>query len=226
MKKSWCIGEITSEFVASMEDVLELYEEEFDVLRPVVCFDETSKQLVRERRTAVPAKSGRVERFDYEYKRNGVANLFMMCQPKSGWRHVEVTDRHTKLDFAEQMKYLVDEAFPEVEKIRVVMDNLSTHSRGAVYDRFAPTEASRILRKLEFHFTPKHASWLNMAEIELSVLARQCLSRRISDKEILKNEVKAWEEKRNQAKCQIQWKMTVTDAREKLIRHYPSILDG
>ena len=153
---------------------MELYEEEFDTLSPVVCFDETSKQLVRELRAAVAAKIGQVERLDYEYKRNGVANLFMMCEPKSGWRHVEVTARHTKLDFAEQMKYLVDEAFPKAEKIRVVMDNLSTHSRGAVYERFAPAEASRILKKLEFHFTPKHASWLNMAEIELSVLARQC----------------------------------------------------
>ncbi len=209
-----------------MEDVLELYEQGFDALRPVVCFDETSKQLVRELRIAVPAKLGQVERFDYEYKRNGVANLFMMCEPKGGWRHVEVTDRHTKLDFAEQMKYLVDEAFPEAEKIRLVMDNLSTHSRGAVYDRFAPTEASRILRKLEFHFTPKHASWLNMAEIELSVLARQCLSRRIADKEVLRREVKAWEEKRNQAKNQIRWKMTVDTARQKLIRHYPSISNG
>jgi transposase len=209
-----------------MEDVLALYAENLDQLRPVVCFDETSKQLVRELRAAVPAKSGQVERYDYEYKRNGVANLFMICQPKTGWRHVEVTNRHTKLDFAEQMKYLVDEAFPEAEKIRVVMDNLSTHSRGALYDRFAPSEASRILRKLEFHFTPKHASWLNMAEIELSVLARQCLSRRIADKEILKTEVKAWEEKRNQAKSQIQWKMTVEQARHKLTRHYPSVSNG
>lgn len=209
-----------------MEDVLELYAEEFDASRPVVCFDETSKQLVRELRAAVPAKGGQVERFDYEYKRNGVANLFMMCQPKNGWRHVEVTDRHTKLDFAEQMKYLVDEAFPEAEKIRVVMDNLSTHSRGAMYDRFAPSEASRILRKLEFHFTPKHASWLNMAEIELSVLARQCLSRRIADKEILKHEIADWENKRNKEKCRINWKMTVDAARQKLIRHYPSISNG
>ena len=206
-----------------MEDVLKLYAEEFDALRPVVCFDETSKQLVRELRVALAARCGQVERFDYEYKRNGVANLFMMCQPKTGWRHVEVTDRHTKLDFAEQMKYLVDEAFPEAEKIRVVMDNLATHSRGALYDRFKPEEAARILQKLEFHFTPKHASWLNMAEIELSVLARQCLSRRIADKEILKIEVKAWEEKRNQARCQIQWKMTVDVARQKLKRHYPSV---
>lgn len=208
-----------------MEDVLALYAEDFDQLHPVICFDETSKQLVRELRAAIPASGGQVERFDYEYKRNGVANLFMMCQPKTGWRHVEVTERHTKLDFAEQMKYLVDEAFPEAEKIRVVMDNLSTHSRGALYDRFTPDEAARILKKLEFHFTPKHASWLNMAEIELSVLGRQCLSRRIADKEILKREVQAWEEKRNEAKCQIQWKMTVDVARHKLIRHYPSILE-
>lgn len=209
-----------------MEDVLSLYAEEFDALRPIVCFDETSKQLVRELRVALAASCGQVERFDYEYKRNGVANLFMICEPKTGWRHVEVTDRHTKLDFAEQMKYLVDEAFPEAKKIRVVMDNLSTHSRGALYDRFTPEEAHRILQKLEFHYTPKHASWLNMAEIELSVLARQCLSRRIADKEILKNEVRVWEEKRNQEKCQIRWKMTVEDARHKLLRHYPSISNG
>lgn len=206
-----------------MENVLALYAEESNDSYPVICFDETSKQMVRELRAPLPASVGQTERFDYEYKRNGVANLFMICEPKTGWRHVEVTDRHTKLDFAEQMKYLVDKAFPEAEKIRVVMDNLSTHSRGALYDRFAPEEAARILKKLEFHFTPKHASWLNMAEIELSVLARQCLSRRIADKEILKREVKAWEEKRNEAKCKIQWKMTVEQARGKLIRHYPSI---
>ena len=209
-----------------MENVLALYAEDFDQASPVVCFDETSKQLVRELRTAVSAKSGQVEQFDYEYKRNGVANLFMMCEPKSGWRHVELTDRHTKPDFAEQMKYLVDEAFPEAEKITVVTDNLSTHSRGAMYDRFVPEEARRIPQKLEFHFTPKHASWLNMAEIELSVLARQCLSRRIADKETLKDEVRAWEEKRNQERCPIRWKMTVEDARHKLLRHYPSISNG
>jgi hypothetical protein len=208
-----------------MESVLALYAEEPNDSYPVICFDETSKQMVRELRAALPASVGQTERFDYEYKRNGVANLFMICEPKTGWRHVEVTNRHTKLDFAEQMKYLVDKAFPEAEKIRVVMDNLSTHSRGALYDRFAPEEAARILKKLEFHFTPKHASWPNMAEIELSVLARQCLSRRIADKEILKREAKAWEEKRNETKCKIQWKMTLEQARGKLIRHYPSILE-
>ncbi len=214
---------MTAEYVAAMEDVLDLYGEEYDRQLPVVCFDETSKQLVRELRPRLVAGSGKLERFDYEYQRGGVANLFMMCEPKSGWRHIEVTEQHTKLDFAGQMQWLVDEAFPEAEKIRLVMDNLATHSRGALYERFEPEEARRILRKLEFHFTPKHASWLNMAEIELSVLARQCLSRRIADKEKLKREVKAFEERRNTAKAKIEWKMTTFDAREKLSRHYPSI---
>ncbi len=213
---------MTAEYIAGMEDVLDLYAEEYNEQFPVVCFDETSKQLVRELRPRLAVEIGKLERFDYEYKRNGVANLFMMCEPKSGWRHVEVTERHTKRDFAEQIKWLVETAFPEAAKIRLVMDNLATHSRGAVYERFEPEEARRILRKLEFHFTPKHASWLNMAEIELSVLARQCLSRRIGDKEKLKREVKAFEEKRNGAKAKIEWKMTTTDAREKLSRHYPS----
>lgn len=214
---------MTAEYIAAMEDVLDLYSEKYDPKFPVVCFDETSKQLVRELRPRLAAESGQLERFDYEYKRGGVANLFMMCEPKSGWRHIEVTEQHTKRDFAEQMQWLVDGAFPEAEEIRLVMDNLSTHSRGALYERFEAEEARRILRKLEFHFTPKHASWLNMAEIELSVLARQCLSRRIGDKEKLKGDVKAFEEKRNAAKAKIEWKMTTFDAREKLSRHYPSI---
>jgi len=216
---------VTAEYIAGMEDVLDLYAEEYDPKFPVVCFDETSKQLVRELRPRLVAESGKLERFDYEYKRGGVANLFMMCEPKSGWRHIEVTEQHTKRDFAEQMQWLVNEAFPQAEKIRLVMDNLATHSRGALNERFEPEEARHLLRKLEFHYTPKHASWLNMAEIELSVLARQCLSRRIADKQKLKREVKAFEEKRNQAKAKIEWKMTTTDAREKLSRHYPSILE-
>ncbi len=206
-----------------MEDVLDLYSEDYKEQFPVVCFDETSKQLVRELRPRLVAESGKVERFDYEYKRNGVANLFMMCEPNSGWRHIEVTDQHTKRDFAGQMQWLAEEVFPKAEKIQVVMDNLATHSRGALYERFEPEEARRILRKLEFHFTPKHASWLNMAEMELSVLARQCLSRRIADKEKLKREVAAFEERRNEAKAKIEWKMTTFDARQKLSRHYPSI---
>jgi len=214
---------VTAEYIAAMEDVLDLYAEDYNEQFPVVCFDETSKQMVRELRPRLVAESGKIERFDYEYKRNGVANLFMFCEPKSGWRHIEVTEQHTKRDFAEQMQWLVDAAFPHATKIRLVMDNLATHSRGALYERFEPKEARRILRKLEFHFTPKHASWLNMAEIELSVLARQCLSRRIADKQKLKREVKAFEEKRNEAKAKIEWKMTTFDARQKLSRHYPSI---
>ena len=214
---------MTAEYIAAMEDVLDLYAEDYNEQFPVVCFDETSKQMVRELRPRLVAESGKIERFDYEYKRNGVANLFMFCEPKSGWRHIEVTEQHTKRDFAEQMQWLVDAAFPHATKIRLVMDNLATHSRGALYERFEPKEARRILRKLEFHFTPKHASWLNMAEIELSVLARQCLSRRIADKQKLKREVKAFEEKRNEAKAKIEWKMTTFDARQKLSRHYPSI---
>ncbi len=216
---------MTAEYVAAMEDVLDLYAEDYDQQYPVVCFDETSRQLIKEVRPTLVAASGTVKRFDYEYKRNGVQNLFMFCQPLFGWRHIEVTERHTKRDFAEQMKWLVDEAFPQAEKIRLVMDNLATHSRGALYERFEAEQARRILRKLEFHFTPKHASWLNMAEIELSVLARQCLSRRIADKEKLKREVKAFEDKRNAAKAKIEWKMTTIDARQKLSRHYPSILE-
>lgn len=214
---------MTAEFVAAMEDVLDLYSKEYSEQFPVVCFDEASKQLIEETRSRLSAESNKVERFDYEYKRNGVANLFVFCQPLVGWRHIEITERHTKRDFAEQMKWLVDEAFPAASRIRLVMDNLSTHSRGALYERFEPEEARRILRRLEFHFTPKHASWLKMAEIELSVLARQCLSRRIGDKEHLKREVKAFEDKRNAAKARIEWKMTTADARQKLSRHYPSI---
>lgn len=216
---------MTAEFVAAMEDVLDLYAEEYDERFPVVCFDEASKQLIEETRPCLAAEPDKVERFDYQYRRNGAANLFVFCEPKAGWRHIEVTERHTKRDFAEQMKWLIDEAFPAARKIRLVMDNLSTHTRGALYERFEAEEARRILKKLEFHFTPKHASWLNMAEIELSVLARQCLSRRIGEKEKLKREVKAFENKRNAAKARIEWKMTTEDARQKLSRHYPSILN-
>lgn len=216
---------MTAEFVAAMEDVLDLYAEEYDERFPVVCFDEASKQLIEETRRRLPAESDKPERFDYEYRRNGVANLFVFCEPKAGWRHIEITEQHTKRDFAEQMKWLADEAFPAARKIRLVMDNLSTHSRGALYERFEAEEARRILRRLEFHFTPKHASWLNMAEIELSVLARQCLSRRIGEKEKLKREVKAFKDKRNAAKARIEWKMTTENARQKLRRHYPSILN-
>ncbi len=205
-----------------MEDVLDLYEEPYDEKRPKVCFDETSKQLIEETRVPLGAKPGKVERYDYEYSRNGVRNLFMMCEPQAGWRHVAVTDRRTMQDFAQQMKWLVDEKYPEASVIRVVMDNLNTHKAASLYERFAPEEARRILKKLEFHYTPKHGSWLNMAEIELSVLSRQCLDRRISDEETLKREVRAYEARRNEARATIDWQFTTRDARVKLHRLYPS----
>jgi DDE superfamily endonuclease len=225
MKKQWCIGEINSEFVACMEDVLDLYAEPYDEKRPTVGFDETSKQLIAETRQPISARGGKVERFDYEYERGGVRNLFMMCEPKRGWRHVEVTEQRTMQDFARQMKWLVDEAFPEAERVRVVLDNLNTHRAASLYERFAPEEARRIVKKLEFHYTPKHGSWLNIAEIELSVFSRQCLDRRIGDEETLKGEVKKLEEERNAACAKIEWRFTTEDARRKMHRLYPSTSD-
>lgn len=206
-----------------MEDVLDLYEEPYDPKRPKVNFDETSKQLIEEVRQPLPLKPGQAERFDYEYRRNGTRNLFMFCEPQAGWRHISVTARRTKRDFAYQMRWLVDERYPEAEVIRVVMDNLNTHKWASLYEAFEPGEARRILRKLEFHYTPKHASWLNMAEIELSVLMRQCLDRRIPDEETLNREVRAYEDRRNEAKATIDWQFTCKDARVKLHRLYPSI---
>ena len=206
-----------------MEDVLDLYEEPYDEKRPKVNFDETSKQLIEEVRQCLPPLPGRAERYDYEYKRNGTRNLFVFCEPQAGWRHISVTARRTKQDFAHQMKWLVDERYPEAEIIRIVMDNLNTHKWASLYEAFKPEEARRILRKLEFHYTPKHASWLNMAEIELSVLMRQCLDRRIPDEETLKREVRAYEDRRNEARATIDWQFNCKDARVKLHRLYPSI---
>jgi hypothetical protein len=209
-----------------MEAVLDLYAEEVDPLRPVVGFDETTKQLIEEVREPIAATvKGAPEKFDYEYRRNGTRDLLMMVAPRLGWRHVAVTERHTKREFAEQMKWLVDEAFPEAELIRVVLDNLKTHTRGALYERFEAAQAHRILQKLEFHYTPKHGSWLNVAEIELSIFARQCLARRIGDEESLKKEVKKLEDERNAAAAKINWRFTAQEAREKLHRLYPSNLD-
>jgi len=208
-----------------MEDVLDLYAEDYNALRPTIGFDETSKQLIKETRVALSARKGVVERFDYEYERNGVCNLFMFCEPKRGWRHVEVTNRRTMVDFAQQMKWLVDEAYPAAERVRVVLDNLNTHKPASLYEAFAPEEARRILRKLEFHYTPKHGSWLNIAEIELSVFSRQCLDRRIGDEETLKREILKLEEERNAASAKIEWRFTNEDARRKLQRLYPSTSD-
>lgn len=205
-----------------MEDVLELYAEPYDAKRPKVNFDESSKQLIAETRQPLPTRPGQPECFDYEYERGGTRNLFLFVEPQAGFRHINVTAQRTMIDFAHQMKWLVDVAYPEAEVIRVVMDNLNTHRAASLYEAFAPEEARRIIKKLEFHYTPKHGSWLNMAEIELSVLQRQCLARRIPDEATLKREIAAWEVQRNKEQATIDWCFSVTDAREKLKRLYPS----
>jgi hypothetical protein len=205
-----------------MEDLLDLYAEPYDPAHPVVGFDESSKQLVAETRAPLPMEPGQPERFDTEYARNGTANLFLFCQPLGGWRNVTVTDRRTKHDFAQQMRELVDRHFPDATTIRLVLDNLNTHTPAALYEAFPPAEARRILRKLEFHYTPIHGSWLNMAELEFSLLARQCLGRRIPDRDTLVTEVAAWETARNEQRATIRWQFTVDDARRKLHRLYPS----
>ena len=205
-----------------MEDVLELYHEPYDPLRPVVCFDEGTKQLIGETRTPLPMRPGELRRYDYEYERHGTCNLFMFFEPLRGWRHIDVTDRRTMVEYAHCMRDLVDVFFPDAEVVRVVQDNLSTHKLAALYEAFEPAEARRILERLEFHFTPKHGSWLNMAEIELNVLGSQCLDRRIAEKEILVAEVAAWERQRNQNACTVNWQFTTDDARIKLRRLYPS----
>ena len=179
------IPTVGAEFVCRMEDVLDLYAEPHDPTRPLVCFDETSKQLIAETRLPLPMEPGKPERVDYEYERKGTANLFLVTEPRGAWRHVDVTDRRTKHDFARQMRDLVDRHFPDADRIRVVLDNLNTHTPGALYEAFTPDEARRILRKLDFHYTPVHGSWLNMAELEFSMLSRQCLGRRIGDRRLL-----------------------------------------
>lgn len=225
-KKMWCIPKVDAEFVARMEDVLELYAEAPDCKRPVVCFDETPRQLIGEARVPVAAKPGRVARFDYEYVRNGTANVFMFVDAHRTWRHAKVTDRRASSDFAVCMRELVDEHYPNADRIRVVLDNLSTHTPAALYETFAPDEARRILRKIEFHYTPKHASWLNMVEIEIGVMVRQCLDRRIPDKPTLVREVAAWERRRNAEKATIRWLFTVQKAREKLQKAYPVVVSS
>ncbi len=199
---------MSGEFVARMEDVVDLYHEEYDRERPVACFDETSKQLLGDVRPPVKAKPGRVERYDTEYQRNGTRNLFMFCEPKGGWRHVEVTERRTAVDFAHRMKWLVDEAYPDATVIRLVLDNLNTHKPGSLYEAFGASEARRIAKRLEFHHTPNHGSWLNMAEIELSVFSRQCLDRRTGDEALLRREVAALERERNEAAAIIDWRFS------------------
>jgi transposase len=220
-KKMWCIPKVDAEFVARMENVLELYAEVPDSRFPVVCFDETPRQLIGEARVPVMAKPGKRARYDYEYVRNGTANVFMMLDVHRPWRHAKVTERRTAMDFAECMRDLVDRHYPNAERIRVVLDNLSTHSAAALYEAFPPDEARRILRRLEFHYTPKHASWLNMVEIEIGVMVAQCLDRRIPDMATLASEVAHWERRRNADKARIKWLFTVEGARHKLGRAYP-----
>jgi transposase len=221
-KKMWCISNVNTEYVARMEDVLDLYAESPDDEQPVICFDETPRQLIGEARVPVAAKPGQAARHDYEYVRNGTANVFMFLNAHRPWRHAKVTDRRAAADFAECMRELVDVHYPRAKRIRVVLDNVSTHSAVSLYDSLPPEEARRILRKLEFHFTPKHASWLNMVEIEIGVMVSQCLDRRIPDKATLIEEVAHWERARNLEGAGIKWLFTLDRAREKLGRLYPA----
>jgi transposase len=220
-QKRWCVPRVDGEYVARMEDVLDLYAEAPDPKRPVVCFDESPMQLIGEVRQPIPAAPGRVGRYDYEYRRNGTANLFVALDAHRPWRKVKVTERRTAVDFAACMRELAEVDFPHAERIRVVLDNLSTHTPGALYEAFPAPEARRVLRRLEFHFTPKHASWLNMAEIEIGVLRGQCLDRRIGERDQLGREIAAWEQARNAAGARVQWLFTTEKARAKMGRAYP-----
>lgn len=221
-RKMWCIPAVDAEFVERMEDVLELYAEQPDASRPVVSFDEKPYQLLGETRIPVRAKRGQVARIDYEYRRNGTINIFAFVDAHRPWRHVKVTAQRTNHDFAECMRDLVDIHYPHAERIRVVLDNLSTHRAKNLYDAFPATEARRILRRLEFHHTPKHASWLNMVEIELSVLEEQCLGRRIATRDMLEVQVEAWANARNREGARIRWMFGIDAARSKMGRLYPT----
>ena len=210
-------------FVANMEDVLEVYQRPRDPERPVVCLDETSKQMIVETRAPIPAKPGRKARHDYEYERNGVANLFMMLAPLEGWRHVKVTDRHTAIDYAHVLKELADIHFADARTIVLVQDNLNIHSKASLYEAFPAVEARRLVERFEWHYTPKHGSWLNLAESELGVLSSQCLDRRIPDQQTLIDEIAAWQHERNVRNAKANWHFTTASARVKLKHLYPSI---
>ena len=204
-----------------MEDVLEVYRRPYDPQHPLICMDEMPKQLLTDTRETMPVQPGKAERFDYEYKRGGVADVFMLFEPLAGKRHIEITDQRRRVEWAEVMRIVADELYPEAEKIVVVLDNLNTHVLAAFYLTFEPCEARRLIERFEFHYTPKHGSWLNMAEIELSALVRQCLDRRIPDKDSLIREVKAWEDQRNSEVIKVHWQFTTADARVKLKSLYP-----
>jgi transposase len=220
-KDMWCIPQVDADYVARMEDVLDLYAEAPDPKRPVVCFDESPIQLIGEVRQPIPPKPGQIERYDCEYRRNGTANLFVVLDVNRPWRKVKVTERRAAKDFAACMRDLTDIHYPDAERIRVVLDNLSTHSPGALYQTFPADEARRILRRLEFHYVPKHASWLNMVEIEIGVLARQCLDRRIDSYARLSAETAAWQKRRNAERARIKWMFTTEKARAKMGPAYP-----
>ena len=213
---------MSADFVASMEEVLDVYHEPHDPKQPVVCFDESSTQLLADVREPTAARPGQPERYDTEYRRQGTRNLFMFIEPLAGYRHVAITQRRTRQDFAHQMKWLVDEAYPEADTVRVVLDNLNTHRLGSLYVAFVPDEARRIARRLRFHYTPKHGSWLNMADIELSVFSRGCLRRRVPDETVLRRRVHALQEERNTDRASIDWRFSIQDARTKLHRLYPA----
>jgi transposase len=206
-----------------MEDTLEVYKRAYDEAHPLICMDESSKQHIKDTREPIPAKPGTVARYDTEYERNGVSNVFMFFEPVQGKRYVEVTDQRTAVDWAHQIRNLVDVHYPHASRITLVMDNLNTHTGASLYKAFEPKEARRILEKLEIHYTPKHGSWLNMAEIELSILSRQCMDRRIPDQETLKKEISAWQEKRNTIARPMEWRFTTEDARIKLKKLYPTL---
>lgn len=222
-RKMWCIPKVDAQYVARMEDVLDLYTTPPEPGTAVVCFDESPRQLIDEARAPLPPEPTRPARRDYEYRRNGTANVFMFLDVHQPWRHAKVTEHRTNRDFAECMRELVDVHYPQCARIKVVLDNLSTHSASALYESFPPEEARRILRRLEFHYTPKHASWLNMVEIEIGVLVAQCLDRRIPDMATLIAEVAAWTRVRNAAGAKVRWMFGVQKAREKLGRAYPRV---
>lgn len=220
-EKMWCIPNINAEYVARMEDVLDLYADAPAPTEPVVCFDESPIQLIGEARAPIAASPGRPAHIDYEYRRNGTANTFVFLDAHRSWRHVKVTDHRESADFAECMRDLVDVHYPEAQRIRVVLDNLSTHTEAAIYRTFPAEEARRILRRIEFHFVPKHASWLNMVEIEIGVMKKQCLDRRIGERDVLCRELATWERARNEEGARIEWLFTVEKARIKMGRAYP-----
>jgi transposase len=220
-KHMWCIPKVDAEYVARMEDVLDLYAEAPDPKRPVVCFDESPTQLIGEARQPIPAAPGRPQRYDYEYRRNGTVNLFVFLDAHRSWRRVKVTGHRASDDFALCMRELVDSDFPQAERIRVVLDNLSTHTPAALYATLPPAEARRVLKRIEFHYTPKHASWLNMVEIEIGVLKSKCLDRRIESRDRLLAEIDAWQSQRNRSGARINWMFSTDKARTKMARAYP-----